>query len=226
MGYWGTLVAAESGTTFDEYLAFMEIAAVRAQSSTSSPTSAAIAGADGRRRQDGEGSVRAALVSYRRRSGPRPPPTSSTSPIDRGAYRLALILSRCDVGLRLVTQQVPAEAIAAMGSSHRRCRQVRANPPPARPDRRSAAALQERRHHRSAARKVFAGLIDCTALQWMGTSAYDSFGDRVPRYFKLLPTANGTKAWSSIGAVSRRARPRRVSRDVCRPNLIPRGLEY
>jgi 4-hydroxy-tetrahydrodipicolinate synthase len=30
------------------------------------------------------------------------------------------------------------------------------------------------------------GLIDWFGMQWMGTSAYDSFGDRVPRWFKLL----------------------------------------
>ena len=30
------------------------------------------------------------------------------------------------------------------------------------------------------------GLIDWFGMQWIGTSAYDSFGDRVPRWFKLI----------------------------------------
>jgi len=30
------------------------------------------------------------------------------------------------------------------------------------------------------------GLVDWYGMPWMGTSAYDSFGDRVPRWFKLL----------------------------------------
>jgi hypothetical protein len=30
------------------------------------------------------------------------------------------------------------------------------------------------------------GLIDAYGMPWIGTSAYDSFGDRVPRWFKLF----------------------------------------
>src|SRR5579875_1639198 len=30
------------------------------------------------------------------------------------------------------------------------------------------------------------GLIDWYGMQWMGTSSYESYGDRVPRWFKLL----------------------------------------
>jgi 4-hydroxy-tetrahydrodipicolinate synthase len=39
LGYWGTLVASESGTTFEEYLRFLEVAAEAApEGSSSSPT--------------------------------------------------------------------------------------------------------------------------------------------------------------------------------------------
>jgi 4-hydroxy-tetrahydrodipicolinate synthase len=30
------------------------------------------------------------------------------------------------------------------------------------------------------------GLVDWYGMQWMGTSAYDSFGDRVPIWFRML----------------------------------------
>src|ERR1043166_6007591 len=39
---------------------------------------------------------------------------------------------------------------------------------------------------RRAAARRRPGLVDWYGMQWMGTSAHDSFGDRVPTWFRML----------------------------------------
>jgi 4-hydroxy-tetrahydrodipicolinate synthase len=194
MGYWGTLVAAESGTTYDEYLAFMEIAAGAAPKgfnlvthlSCDTPEQmVAVA-----KTAEGLG-FEAALVSY-------PPSFRPKTAADIVDFTQS-IAERTDLALILFAvptwgfgslhpSKFPPEAIAAMAKFPTAAAvKYEANPPA------STTGIADllRRCKNDVIIEVpleqySPGLIDWYGMQWMGTSAYDSFGDRVPRYFKLL----------------------------------------
>ncbi|HEV8022871.1 MAG TPA: dihydrodipicolinate synthase family protein [Candidatus Lustribacter sp.] len=194
MGYWGTLVAAESGTTYDEYFAFMEIAAAAAPkgfnlvthlSNDTVPQMIATAKA-----AEALG-YEAALVSY-------PPsfrPKTAQDIVDftkviADSTDLALIIfgvTTWGFGA-LHPSKFPPEAIAAMAKFPTAAAvKYEANPPATT----TGIADLLRRCKNDVIIEVpleqySPGLIDWYGMQWMGTSAYDSFGDRVPRYFKLL----------------------------------------
>jgi 4-hydroxy-tetrahydrodipicolinate synthase len=194
LGYWGTLVASESGTTNDEYVRFMEVAAeaappdFRLVAHLSSTTldemlhTADVAASLG---------FEAALPAY-------PPTFRPTTPSDVVEFTrhiadrtdLALILFAVSTwGFRtLHPSQFPPEAIAEMAKfdTAAAVKYEASNPGMiaglADVIRRCGDdVLVECPHEQFAP-----GLIDWYGMQWAGTSAYDSFGDRPPRWFRML----------------------------------------
>jgi 4-hydroxy-tetrahydrodipicolinate synthase len=194
MGFWGTLVAAESGTTFDEYLRFMEIAAGatpkdhRLVTHLSWDTPEQMVQVAKAAESLG---FEAALLSY-------PPsfrPKTAQDIVDFSRE----IAERTDLAMILFAvptwgfgslhpSKFPPEAIAAMAKFPTAAAvKYEANPPA------STTGIADvlRRCKNDVIVEVpleqyAPGLIDWYGMQWMGTSAYDSFGDRVPRWFKLI----------------------------------------
>lgn len=193
-GYWGTLVASESGTTVEEYLAFLEIAAAAAPdgfrlvahlSFSTSEESIRVAKA-----AESLG-VEAALPSY-------PPdfhPSSAKEVVDHTrelAERtdLALILfavgtwgfrsfspqgfphealeelARLDTAAALKYEASDPGMVAGLADVLRRCGQH---------------VLVQNPMEQNAP-----GLVEWFGMQWIGTSGYEAYGDRVPRWFALL----------------------------------------
>ncbi len=194
MGFWGSLVAAESGTTFDEYLRFMEIAAgatppehklvTHLSNDTPEQMIATAKAAESL-------GYEAALLSY-------PPSFRPKTAQDIVEFSRA-ISERTDLALILFAvptwgfgslhpSKFPPEAIAAMAKFETAAAvKYEANPPA------STTGIADvlRRCKNDVIVEVpleqyAPGLIDWYGMQWMGTSAYDSFGDRVPRWFKLI----------------------------------------
>ncbi|MGH9025295.1 MAG: dihydrodipicolinate synthase family protein [Acidimicrobiia bacterium] len=193
-GYWGTLIASESGTSLEEYVRFMEIAAGAAPPGFRLVThlsfdsmDQAVVAADA---AAGLG-FEAALVSY-------PPSFRPTSGSDIVQFTrdlsertdLALILFAVATwGFRsLHPSQFPPEAIAEMAKFDTAAAvKYEANSPGLVA---GIADLLRRcgddvlvqcpmEYHAP-------GLVDWFGMQWMGTSGYESFGDRPPRWFALL----------------------------------------
>lgn len=193
-GYWGTLVASECSTTLEEYVRFMEIAADAAPASfalvahlsfTTAGEAATVA--------DAAASLgfEAALLAY-------PPSFRPTSAADVVQFTreaseqtdLALILFAVATwGFRsLHPSQFPPDAIAEMAKLETAAAvKYEANNPG------MVAGLAD--VVRRCGRDVLVqcpmeqhapGLVDWFGMQWMGTSAYESFGDRPPRWFSWL----------------------------------------
>jgi dihydrodipicolinate synthase/N-acetylneuraminate lyase len=193
-GFWGTLVASESGTTTDEYVSFMEAAAAAAPDGfrlmahlSFSTVEESLRVADAAEALGFE----AALLSY-------PPsfrPTSSADIVNHTRHvaertDLALVLfavmtwgfkplhasgfppdaveeiCRIDTAAALKYEAGGAASMSAFADMHRRVGQhvLIENP----------------------MEQYGPALIDRWGTQWIGTSAYESFGDRVPRWFDLL----------------------------------------
>lgn len=192
-GFWGTLVASESGTTLEEYIRFMEIAAEAAperfrlvahlsfSTVEEELTAAKAAEALG---------YEAALLSY-------PPgfrPGSAADIVEHTKYvagktDLALILfavmtwgfsplhpsgfppeaieemARIDTAAALKYEAGGAASITGLADIHRRV---------------SDHVLVE-----NPMEQHLPALVDRFGTQWFGTSAYESFGDRVPRVYDL-----------------------------------------
>jgi dihydrodipicolinate synthase/N-acetylneuraminate lyase len=194
MGFWGTLVAAESGTTFDEYLNFMEIAAGAAPKGFGLVTHLSCDTTD----QMIEVAKTAETLGYEAALFSYPPsfrPKSAQDIVDFTAS----IAARTDLAIILFAvptwgfgglhpSKFPPEAIAAMAKLETAAAvKYEANPP----STTTGIADLLRRCKNDVIIEVpleqyAPGLIDWYGMQWMGTSAYDSFGDRVPRWFKLL----------------------------------------
>jgi dihydrodipicolinate synthase/N-acetylneuraminate lyase len=193
-GFWGTLVASESGTTFDEYLTFMEIAAAACPKDFALVTHLSF--------DTVEQMIRAAKVAeslgYEAILLSYPPSFRPKSAADVVSFSraiseqtdLALILFA--VGLwgfhPLHPAQFPHEAIVEMANfdTAAAVKYEGANPG-------MIGGLAD--VMRKCGDKVLIecplehyapGLIDWFGMQWMGTSSYESYGDRVPRWFKLL----------------------------------------
>jgi 4-hydroxy-tetrahydrodipicolinate synthase len=193
-GFWGTLIASESGTTFDEYLQFMEIAAEATPKGFALVAHLSHDTVDqmlrAAKRAEALG-FEGALFSY-------PPLFRPKSVSDIVAFTrevadqtdLALILfavATWGFG-QLDPAQFPHEAIVEMAKfpTAAAVKYEAANPG-------MIGGLADIR--RKVGNSVIVecplehyapGLIDWFGMQWMGTSAYESFGDRVPRWFKLL----------------------------------------
>lgn len=194
MGYWGTLVASESGTTLDEYLHFLEIAADAAPdgfrlvahlSFDTFEQSVQVA-----RAAEALG-VEAALPSY----PPSFTPTSAKEVVDHTralgeASDLALIL--------FAVETWGFSSFSPAGFPHEALDELA--------DLETAAAIKYEANGsgmvagladvlRRCGDRVLVqnpmeqnapGLVEWYGMQWMGTSGYEAFGDRVPRWFRML----------------------------------------
>jgi 4-hydroxy-tetrahydrodipicolinate synthase len=193
-GFWGTLVASESGTSFDDYLRFMEIAAEAAPPGFRLVTHLSHDTAEQMLRAATAAEAlgfEAALFSY-------PPAFRPKSVADIVGFTRE-IAERTDIALILFSvatwgfrplhpAQFPPEAIAEMATfpTVAAVKYEAANPG-------MIAGLAD--VLRRCGDKVLVecplehyspGLISWFGMQWMGTSSYESYGDRVPRWFKLL----------------------------------------
>ena len=193
-GFWGTLIASESGTTLQEYCQFMEIAADAAPPGFRLVTHASFSTMDealiAARCAESLG-FEAVLMSY-------PPsfrPRSAQEIVDftrdfADKTDLAMILFAVTTwGFRsLHPSHFPPQALQEMARFDTAAAiKYEANPPgmPAG----LADTLRRCGEHvlvEVPLEQYAPGLIDWFGMQWMGTSAYDSFGDRVPRWFRLL----------------------------------------
>ncbi|WNV77085.1 dihydrodipicolinate synthase family protein [Geodermatophilus sp. DSM 44513] len=193
-GFWGTLVASESGTTLAEYVQFMEIAADAAPSDlrlvahlSFSTVEESLQAADA---ASGLG-FEAALLSY-------PPsfrPTSATEVVAHTRHvaestDLALVLfavmtwgfkhlhptgfppealeemARLETAAALKFEAGGPAALSALVDVHRRV---------------GAHVLVE-----NPMEQYGPALMETLGVQWIGTSGYEAFGDRVPRWMDLL----------------------------------------
>lgn len=193
-GFWGTLIASESGTTFEEYLQFMEIAAEAAPKGFALVTHLSFDTVDqmvrAAKRAEDLG-FEAALLNY-------PPSFRPKSASDIVAFSKE-ISDRTDLALILFAvatwgfaplhpAQFPPAALAEMA-----CFETAAaiKYESANPGMIGGLADLMRKVGKSVIvecplEHYAPGLIDWFGMQWMGTSSYESYADRVPRWFKLL----------------------------------------
>lgn len=194
LGFWGTVVASECGTTLDEYLRFMEIAAEAAPAGLKLVYHASFDTAEetivAAKRAEGLG-YEAALFSY-------PPSFRPKSAHDIVSYTeefaartdLALIAFAVTTwGFRaLHPSHFPPEALEAIAKLETAAAiKYEASPPG------MIAGLADilRRCGKHVIvecpmEQYAPGLVEWFGMQWIGTSAYESFGDRVPRWFRML----------------------------------------
>jgi 4-hydroxy-tetrahydrodipicolinate synthase len=194
LGFWGTLVASESGTTTDEYCRFMEIAAEAAPPGFKLVHHASFSTLDEMlttARKAEELGFEATLMSY-------PPtfrPKSAREVVDyTRAYmertNLATILFAVMTwGFKsLHPSGFPPDALEELARLETAAAvKYEANPPgmPAG----LADTLRRCGPHvlvECPLEQYAPALVEWFGMQWMGTSAYDSFGDRVPRMLRLL----------------------------------------
>jgi 4-hydroxy-tetrahydrodipicolinate synthase len=193
-GFWGTLVASESGTSTDEYIAFMEIAAAAAPAnfrlvahlsfSTVEESLRVAAAAEGL-------GFEAALLSYPPSFRPRTAAdiVEHTRHVSEQTDLALVLFAVMTWGFKhLHTSGFPPEAMQELARLE------------------TAAALKYEVGgpatitgfadiHRRVGSDVLVeipmeqygpALMDRFGVQWIGTSAYESFGDRVPRWMQLL----------------------------------------
>ncbi len=192
-GFWGTLVASESGLTTDEYIAFMEIAKGAAKNIKLVAHLSFDTNADVLRVAKAAEALgyEGALVNYPDWFRPKTPSdiVSFTREI-ADATDLALILFAVPTwGFKaLHPSAFPPDALAEMARFETAAAlKYEANPP--------AMNTGFADIRRKCAEHVIVecplehyapGLVDAYGMQWMGTSSYESYGDRVPRWFKML----------------------------------------
>jgi len=194
LGYWGTLVASESGTTFEEYLTFMRIAAEACPTGLRLVTHLSFSTMEESLRaakMAEELGYEAALLSY----PPNFVPSSVKDIVDATSYvaehtDLALILFGVTTwGFGTLHQSgFPPEALEEMARLETAAVLKYEGGGPA---LMSAFADVYRRCSEHVIVEVpleqyIPALVDRYGVQWFGTSAYESFGDRVPRLFELL----------------------------------------
>jgi dihydrodipicolinate synthase/N-acetylneuraminate lyase len=194
MGFWGTLVASESGTTFREYCQFMEIAAAAAPKGFALVTHLSFDTAEEMleaarlaEKLGFEGALTSYSPSFRPKSASEI--VSYTREI-ADATDLALILfgvttwgfktlhpsafppdalvemARFPTAASIKYEANPPGMIAGLADILRRCK--------------NDVIIQCPLEHYAP------GLVEWYAMPFMGTSAYDSFGDRVPKWFRML----------------------------------------
>lgn len=194
MGFWGTLLASECGTTVDEYIRFMEIAADAAPKEFNLVTHLSFSTIDESlkvaKAAESLG-LEAALLAY-------PTTLDAKSPADVVEWT-RLIADQSDLALILFAvttwgyrsfskASFPHEALVEMSRFETAAAiKYEANPPGI------VAGLAD--VLRTCGDNVLVqcpmehtapALVEWFGMQWMGTSGYESFGDRVPRWFKML----------------------------------------
>jgi dihydrodipicolinate synthase/N-acetylneuraminate lyase len=202
MGFWGTLVASESGTSYKEYLQFMEIAAGAAPKGFALVTHLSFDTVDqmiqAMKTAETLG-FEGALVSYP--PSFRPKQAAEIVEFTRriaDASDIALILFGVGTwGFRtLHPSQFPPDALAQMARFPTAASiKYEANAP----GMPSGLADLRRRCGKDVIiqcplEQYAPGLVDWYGMPWMGTSAYDSFGDRVPTWFRMLHDGEWDKA--------------------------------
>lgn len=194
MGYWGTLIASECGTTTAEYIEFMEIATdaapddFRLVAHLSTDTTEELL--EVARVSETIG-VEAALLSY--------PPSFQASSADDIAKYTSEVSEATDVALILFAVMTwgwhslhpsgfPPEALEVMARLETAAAvKYEANSPGMTAG--LADVLRRCGEHvlvQNPMEQHAPGLVDWFGMQWMGSSAYESYGDRVPRWFGLL----------------------------------------
>jgi dihydrodipicolinate synthase/N-acetylneuraminate lyase len=193
-GFWGTLIASESGLTCDEYIEFMEIAQGAGAKNLKLVTHLSFDTQDEviRAAKAAEAlGYEAALVNYPDWFRPKTPAdiVSFTREIAE-ATNLALILFAVPTwGFKaLHPSAFPPEALAEMARFQTAAAiKYEANPPAMN----TGFADIRRRIGDSVILECplehyAPGLVDAYGMQWMGTSSYESYADRVPAWFKML----------------------------------------
>lgn len=194
LGFWGTLVVSEAGTSFEQYVEFMEIAADAAPDEFRLVAHLSFS--------THEESVRAADVAENlgyEAALPAYPPnltfTSSKEIVDythdlASATDLALILfgvetwsfrdihpagfppdaleemARIETAAAIKYEANSPGMVAGMADLLRRCGEL---------------VLIQNPMEQNAP-----GMIEWFGMQWMGTSNYEMYGDRVPRWFQMI----------------------------------------
>jgi dihydrodipicolinate synthase/N-acetylneuraminate lyase len=202
MGFWGTLVASESGTTLEEYMELMRIAAEAAPRGFKLVMHASFSTAEESVRaakRAEELGFEAALLSYPVTFRPRSArdlvdhtrqftestdlavilfavPTWGYRPLHPSHFPPEALeeMARLDTAAAVKYEASPPGMIAGLADALRRC---------------GKHVLIE-----SPMEQYAPGLVEWFGMQWIGTSAYESFGDRVPRWFKLLHEAKANPA--------------------------------
>jgi 4-hydroxy-tetrahydrodipicolinate synthase len=194
MGFWGTLVASECGATFDEYRQFMEIAAGAAPKGFALVTHLSFDTAEQMIEAAKTAEVlgfEAALLSYPPSFRPKSAAeiVSFTRSIMDANDLATILFSVGTWGFQaLHPSQFPPDALAEMARFPTAAAiKYEANSP----GMTSGLADILRRVDKDVIvecpiEQYAPGLVDWYGMQWMGTSAYDSFGDRVPTWFKML----------------------------------------
>jgi dihydrodipicolinate synthase/N-acetylneuraminate lyase len=193
-GFWGSLIASECGTTFEQYLKFMEIAADAAPAGLKLVTHGSFSTTDEAIRAckcGEELGFEAVLLSY-------PPTFQPKSAREIVEYtrefaertNLAIILFGVPTWgfKRLHPSGFPPEALEEMAKLPTAAAIKYEANAPGMPSG-LADTLRRCKDHvlvECPLEQYAPALIDWYGMPWMGTSAYDSFGDRVPRWFNLL----------------------------------------
>lgn len=194
MGFWGTLIASESGTNFREYLQFMEIAAGATPKGhalivhLSFDTPAEMIEASRFAQTLGfEGS----LLSYPPSFRPKSPSeiVSFTRDMMEKSDLATILFGVLTWGFKgMHASGFPPAALAEMAKFPTAASiKYEANPPG------MISGLADLRRRcgndvivQCPLEHYAPGLVEWYGMPFIGTSAYDSFGDRVPRWFKLL----------------------------------------
>lgn len=205
-GFWGTLVASESGTTVDEYIRFLEVAADAAPQGfrliahlSFSTVEESLLVADAAEAIGIEG----ALLSYPPGFAPR----SAQEVVDHTAHvaehtDLALVLfavmtwgwghlhpsgfptdaladmARLETAVALKYEAGGAAMVSSFADVHRRC---------------AEHVIVENPMEQHAP-----GLVPTYDIPWIGTSGYEAFGDRVPRMFAALRAGDFDRAMETF----------------------------
>ena len=193
-GFWGTLIASESGLTTDEYIEFMEIAHGAAPKDFKLVTHFSFDTTDDVKRVAKAAEAfgyEAALVNYPDWFRPKTPADIVNYTREIADYTdLALILFAVPTwGFKaLHPSAFPPDALAEMARFQTAAAlKYEANPP--------AMNAGFADINRKCGKDVIVecplehyapGLVDAYKMQWMGTSSYESYGDRVPKWFKML----------------------------------------
>ncbi|MHB1554076.1 MAG: dihydrodipicolinate synthase family protein [Acidimicrobiales bacterium] len=194
MGFWGTLIASECGTTVDEYIHFMEVAADAAPPDLKLVAHLSFANTEEALRVADAAyalGLEAGLLAYPPDFVPKAPSdiVDWTRHVTESTDLAMIVFAVVTWGFRsLSPASFPHEAIAEMaGFETVAAVKYEANPPGivtgvADLLRRCGdkAIVQCPMEHTAPA------LVEWFGMQWIGTSGYESFGDRVPRWFKLL----------------------------------------
>ncbi len=194
MGFWGTLIASESGTTFREYCQFMEIAAAAAPKGFALVTHLSFDTFE----EMIEAAKLAETLGFEGALASYPPSFRPTSAAEIVSYTkelaeqtdLALILFGVPTwGFKsLHPSTFPPDALVEMARFPTAASiKYEANPP----GMISGLADILRRCGKDVLiqcplEHYAPGLVEWYGMQFMGTSAYDSFADRVPKWFRML----------------------------------------